>query len=366
MRLHELKTSAERRAVVEKESGAKLDAISRNSLPEDTRIENMVGATQVPLGIAGPVRVNGRDVLLPLATTEGALVASVSRGCRAITESGGCTAIVLKDAMTRAPVFRLPSAKEAVAFTAWVGSHFQEIKAAAEEGSSHLRLQAIRPWIVGRNAFLRFEATTGDAMGMNMLTIGCGKAVDYITAQTGADCVALSGNMCADKKPSALGLIEGRGKSVVVEAVLSAKTIKDVLKTTPERIVDVAYRKNLIGSALAGSHGFNAHAANIVAAMFIALGQDPAHVAEASQCFSLFEREGDGVHASVTMPDLPVGSVGGGTRLPTQREALAVLGAKTAREVAECVAAGVLAGEISLAGALSAGQLAKAHKELGR
>jgi hydroxymethylglutaryl-CoA reductase (NADPH) len=203
-------------------------------------------------------------------------------------------------------------------------------------------------------------------MGMNMLTIGCGRACKFIAESTGADCVALSGNMCIDKKPSALGMIEGRGKSIVVEAVVPKDVIGKTLKTTEDRLVEVGYRKNMVGSAAAGAYGFNAHAANIVAAMFIALGQDPAHIAEAAQGFTLIEREGDGVHISVTLPDLPVGSVGGGTKLPTQREALNIIGADTVDKVAEAVAAGVLAGELSLAAAQASGDLAKAHKELGR
>ncbi len=366
MKLHELADSAARRKAVEDETGTTLVSIGRHCLPEGTKIENLVGATQVPLGVAGPVRVNGRSVLLPLATTEGALVASVNRGCKAITQAGGCTSLIIKDAMTRAPVFALPSAEKAVEFTKWVADNYDAIKAKAEEGSRHLKLQGIRPWVIGRNVFLRFEATTGDAMGMNMLTIGCGRACGYIVEKTGADCVALSGNMCIDKKPSALGLIEGRGKSVIAEIVLPRDVIEKVLKTTPERLVEVGYRKNMLGSAAAGAYGFNAHNANIIAAMFIALGQDPAHVAEASQGFTLIEREGDGVHVSITMPDLPVGSVGGGTKLPTQREALGIMGVDTVGKLAESIAAGVLAGELSLAAAQASGDLAKAHRELGR
>jgi hydroxymethylglutaryl-CoA reductase (NADPH) len=211
-------------------------------------------------------------------------------------------------------------------------------------------------------------------MGMNMVTIASEKVAELIEETTGARLVALSGNLCTDKKPAAINAILGRGKTVVAGVHLDEDLIRDVFKTDSHTMAEVNYRKNLVGSARAVSLGFNAHAANVIAACFIACGQDAAHVVEGSSCLTTAEETGEGLQVAVTLPALQLGTVGGGTGIDTQRECLQLLGVAgggnppgaNARRFAEILAAGVLAGELSLLGALAAGHLARAHKDLGR
>lgn len=339
-------------------------------------IENMIGAVQLPVGVAGPLAVNGEyargDYYVPLATTEGALVASVNRGCSTLTKAGGVTTTVLRDGMTRAPVVRVPSARHAQMVANYIQENFEKVKTVAEHGEPYLTLLKVVPYVVGRNLFLRFVYDTGDAMGMNMVTFGTDKALELLEREFDfIEYVALSGNMCIDKKPSALNFIEGRGKTVVAEATLPRTLVEDKLKTTPEAIVDVSYRKNMLGSAQAGAYGFNAHIANTVAALYIATGQDEAHVVEGSHGFTTCELEGEGLHVAVTLPAIQVGTLGGGTRVETQQECLKLLGVagggkNNSKAFAEIVAATALAGEISLIGALAARHLSRAHQEHGR
>ncbi len=379
----EMATEVRRRAV-EKLTGARLKHLGEYTIDAnramDKNIENMIGAVQIPVGIAGPLRVRGEyadgEYYVPLATTEGALVASVNRGCSAITESGGAHARIVKDAMTRAPVFKLPSARKALEFVEWVREHYDEIKEAAESTTRHGELLGIEEFITGRHVFLRFEFDTKDAMGMNMVTIAVEEAVRWIEEHhPDAKCVSVSGNVCVDKKPSWLNNVMGRGRTVVAEVEVPADVVEEKLKTTPEAMAEVNYRKNLIGSATAGNVGFNAHHANIVAAIFLATGQDEAHVVDGSTGYTTMEVTEDGdLYASVTIPSLNVGTVGGGTGVETQRECLEILGVAgggdppgtNAREFAEVVAAAVLAGELSLIAALAAGHLGRAHRLLGR
>ena len=278
--------------------------------------------------------------------------------------------------MTRAPVFRTSGIDETERFLVWVRENGEKLRQATEATSRHLRLQEVRPQAVGSSVFLRFRFTTGDAMGMNMVTIACDRVVrELIEPATGVQCVALSGNYCVDKKPSAVNFQEGRGKRIYAEAVLDGLTLKRCLKTDAESLVEVQYRKNLMGSIAAGSMGFNAQFANVVAAFFLATGQDPAQVAEAAIGVTCVELRGsDGVFASVYLPDVPLGAVGGGTALDTQKEALSLLGitldpeapGAAALRLAEILGATVLAGELSLLAAFTSGDLASAHERLGR
>ncbi|MDD5616203.1 MAG: hydroxymethylglutaryl-CoA reductase (NADPH) [Candidatus Methanoperedens sp.] len=344
----------------------------------DRNIENMIGAVQVPLGVAGPLRINGDyangEFYIPLATTEGALVASAHRGCSVISSCGGANARIFDDKMTRAPVFMTKDVIGAKRLVEWVKENFARLKEKAEATTRFGKLLSIYPFVAGRSVFLRFSYDTKDAMGMNMVTIATDAAVDLIISENDAELVALSGNMCTDKKPAAINAITGRGKTVSADVVLNREIIREKLKTTPEKMAEVNYRKNLVGSARAGSLGFNAHAANIAAAIFIACGQDAAHVVEASNAMTLMELTEDGLYCSVTLPSLAVGTVGGGTGIGAQHECLSMLGAAGAgdppgansKKLAEIVTAAVLAGEISLIGALAARHLAKAHAELGR
>ncbi|NYZ79240.1 hydroxymethylglutaryl-CoA reductase (NADPH) [Candidatus Micrarchaeota archaeon] len=372
-----------RRKALEELTRTKLDHIGRYSIDlgfaTNRNIDNPIGVTQVPVGVAGPMKVNGENAkgsfYVPLATTEGALVASVNRGMRAITLSGGCNVRILHEGMTRAPLFKVKNLAEAVKFKEWANSNFYKLKELMEE-DKFLKLKEVQPFISGRHIFLRFVCDTSDAMGMNMITIGLEKVIEFIEKENkGVECLALSGNMCTDKKPSAVNFILGRGRSVSADVVIPKKIAKGVLKTAPERMAEVNYGKNFIGSARAGVlGGFNAHVANPIAALYIATGQDPAQIMNSAMAITSVEKEGDGVYFSIFMPSIECGALGGGMNLPTQKEALQVIGCygpgdppgSNARKFAEIACATALAGEISLISALAAGHLAKAHDRLGR
>lgn len=371
-----------RRRYISEITDSNLDKLGEYSIDIENVVkkncENMIGTVQVPVGVAGPLKVKGThaegDFYVPLATTEGALVASVNRGCSAITKAGGAEVVIQRDGMTRAPVFAARNTYHALEIAEWVEDHFDELCDLASTTTSHGSLVCATPYITGTSVFVRLEFSTGDAMGMNMVTIAGEKISDRIAEETGAIPVALSGNMCTDKKPAAINLINGRGKTVIAGVFLSDDMIRDVLKTDSRSLFEVNYRKNLIGSARAGALGFNAHAANIIAAIFIACGQDPAHVVEGSNAITTIDPAEGGVYASVTLPSLQVGTVGGGTGVGTQRECLGMLGCagggdpagSNARKFAEIIASAVLGGEVSLLGALAARHLARAHRELGR
>jgi hydroxymethylglutaryl-CoA reductase (NADPH) len=371
-----------RRAYIERETGIALPAIGAYTIPVDRvakkNCENLIGTVQVPVGVAGPLAVHGEyaegSFLLPLATTEGALVASVNRGCSAITRAGGAEVRLFRDGMTRAPVFAARDVVHARGIVDYVNAHYSEIAAAAESTTSHGKLTGITSSVAGTSVFVRLEFDTKDAMGMNMVTIASAKAAELIASKTGARLIALSGNVCTDKKPAAINMILGRGRTVAAGVQLPDAMIREIFKTDAASIAEVNMRKNLVGSARAGSFGFNAQAANIIAALFIACGQDPAHVVEGSLAITTVDPVPGGLYVSVTLPSLPVGTVGGGTGIATQQECLQLLGVagggdppgSHARKFAEIIAAGVLAGELSLLGALGAQHLARAHQTLGR
>jgi NADP-dependent 3-hydroxy-3-methylglutaryl-CoA reductase len=239
--------------------------------------EIVIGYVPIPLGIVGPITINGEPLYVPLATTEGCLVASTNRGCKAISMSGGCMAVVLKDAITRAPCVRMPSAMRAAAVKRWCCNpdNYLLLEEAFNSTTSFGRLESVDATIAGRNVYLRFNCMSGDAMGMNMVSKGCLKAIDVLEREfPDMVLVAISGNMCTDKKPSAINWILGRGKSIVVEAVIPDRIVKSVLKSSVHDMIETNKQKNHIGSAMAGSiGGFNAHAANIVTGVFLATGQ---------------------------------------------------------------------------------------------
>ncbi|PAN07883.1 hypothetical protein PAHAL_1G370200 [Panicum hallii] len=343
--------------------------------------EMPVGYVQVPVGVAGPLLLDGRQYHVPMATTEGCLVASVNRGCRAIAASGGAVSVLLRDAMSRAPVVKLPSAKRAAELKSFMeaAANFETLASVFNRSSRFGRLQGIRCALAGRNLYIRFACSTGDAMGMNMVSKGVENVLGYLQNDfPDMDLISLSGNYCSDKKPTAVNWIEGRGKSVVCEATIKGGVVQSVLKTTVQTLVELNIIKNLAGSAVAGSlGGFNAHASNIVTALFIATGQDPAQNVESSQCITMLEavNDGDDLHISVTMPSIEVGTIGGGTCLTSQASCLNLLGVRgpnrdspgaNAKLLATIVAGSVLAGELSLLAALAAGQLVKSHMKYNR
>lgn len=367
-----------RREFIEEKYKIQLDNLANYSLDmeeaQKKNIENPIGTIQIPVGLAGPLKINGintqGEFLVPLATSEGALVASVNRGCSAITEAGGANVRISDDKMTRGPVIKAESLIEALKIKEWIENNFKELKKAAEVTTRHGKLLKIDPIVVvGRYLYPRFVFKTGDSMGMNMVTIATENALNLLTHKTGAHVIALSGNLCVDKKPSSLNLIEGRGKTLVAEAVIPREIVENKLKTTTDAIVEVNTSKNLIGSAISGSMGFNAQYANMIGAIFLATGQDEAHIVEGSLGITTAENIDGNLYFSVTLPDVPLATIGGGTRLETARECLEIMdvyGSGKVGKFAEIVAGTVLAGELSLVGALSAGHLARAHKELGR
>ncbi|XP_071733030.1 3-hydroxy-3-methylglutaryl coenzyme A reductase 1-like isoform X2 [Rutidosis leptorrhynchoides] len=274
--------------------------------------EMPIGYVQVPVGIAGPLLLNGCEYIVPMATTEGCLVASTNRGCKAIYASGGANAVLLKDGMTRAPVVRFGSAVRAANLKFFLEDdiNFDTLSVVFNKSSRFARLQSIQCSIAGRNLYIRFTCSTGDAMGMNMVSKGVQNVLDFLQIEfPDMDVIGISGNFCSDKKPAAVNWIEGRGKSVVCESVISDEVVKKVLKTTVPALVELNMLKNLAGSAVAGSlGGFNAHAANIVSAIFIATGQDPAQNIESSHCITMMEAVNGGkdLHVSVTLPSIEV------------------------------------------------------------
>jgi len=343
--------------------------------------EMPVGYVQIPVGIAGPLLLNGTEFMVPMATTEGCLVASTNRGCKAIYASGGATGTLLKDGMTRAPVVRFETAKRAAELKFYLENpgNYETLSVVFNKSSRFAKLQRIQCAIAGKNLYIRFNCSTGDAMGMNMVSKGVQNVLDYLGNDfPDMDVIGISGNFCSDKKPASVNWIEGRGKSVVCEAIIKEEIVTKVLKTNVAALVELNMLKNLTGSAIAGAlGGFNAHASNIVSAVYIATGQDPAQNIESSHCITMMEAVNNGkdLHISVTMPSIEVGTVGGGTQLSSQSACLNLLGVKgaskesagaNARLLATVVAGSVLAGELSLMSAIAAGQLVKSHMKYNR
>nr|CAE00496.2 hydroxymethylglutaryl-CoA reductase [Rhizomucor miehei] len=338
--------------------------------------ENVIGYMPLPLGVAGPLNIDGIPTHIPMATTEGCLVASTARGCKAINAGGGATTIVTADGMTRGPCVEFPNITRAGECKRWIENEGYEVIADAFNATSRFaRLRKLKVTLAGKLVFIRFSTTTGDDMGMNMISKGCEAALSVLAEEfPDMQIISLSGNYCTDKKPAVINWIEGRGKSVVAEAIIPGPIVEKVLKTTVSALVELNTSKNLIGSAMAGAlGGFNAHAANILTAIYLAAGQDPAQNVESSNCITLMKAVNDGkdLHISCTMPShRKIGTVGGGTILPPQQAILDMLGVRgphptnpgdNARRLARIICAAVMAGELSLCAALAAGHLVKAH-----
>ena len=352
---------------------------------QNRNCENFIGAIQVPLGLAGPLTINNPSTALragqqstinnfyiPLATTEGALVASVNRGCKATRLSGGVTTFVENIGATRGPLFRVKNLAQGRNLIEFTKRNFTKLGEIACQNEPFIKLLKIDSQLVGKNVWLRLYFETAEAMGMNMVTVASQRLADFIKQKLALNCLSLSGNYCVDKKASWLNFIQGRGKKVWAEAVIRKAIVKEVLKTSPEKIVQVVLKKSQLGSIISGSLGFNGHFANIVAAIFLATGQDLGHVVEGSLGITEAEVEANGdLYFSIYLPDLMVGTIGGGTGLPTQKEALGILGLDKVEPgdslfMAQIIGAAVLAGELSLTASLAAGQLARAHQRLGR
>lgn len=338
-------------------------------------IENFIGFAQVPVGLVGPLRVNGLhargDFYVPLATSEGALVASHDRGAHLVTAAGGAVCLTTTEQVQRAPAFVFDSVTRAAHFAAWAVDQFEGLQAIVARTSNHGRLLDLQTHIEGNQVYLIFAFHTGDAAGQNMVTFCTAAVCDDLLARTPVPprYWFLESNMSGDKKATALSFLQTRGRNVTAEARIPRALVEDVLHTTPERMADY-WRVSFVGGVRTGSIGVNGHIANGIAALFLACGQDVACVSEASVGVTRLEvtDEGD-LYAAVSLPNLIVGSVGGGTRLPTAQECLRImdcLGDGRASKLAEICAALTLAGELSIVGALCAGDFARAHAAFGR
>ena len=367
----------QRREFAEQKTSTKLEHISHYSVdPAVTagNIENFIGVAQVPMGLIGPLLVDGEhaqgEFYVPMATSEGTLIASYNRGARLLREAGGVKVTVVDDAMQRAPVFIFNDAREARAFGIWVEQNFDQIAAQAETTTRSGKLRNIEQYAAARMRYLRFNFTTGDAAGQNMVGKATFVACEWIMkTYPGIQRYMLSGAMDTDKKHSQINTLHSRGKRVVAEAVIPNALLKSVMGVSAE-VLFKSRQLTQVGSFMAGSSSTGAHAANGVAALFIATGQDAANVAESSSSIVYADIDADGnYYLSITLPSLIVATYGGGTALPTQQECLNMLGCSGAGKVhklAEIVGATVLAGEVSLMSAVVAGDWVTSHDALGR
>jgi hydroxymethylglutaryl-CoA reductase (NADPH) len=338
-------------------------------------VENFIGTAKVPIGLAGPLRVNGLfaqgDYHLPLATTEGALVASYSRGAQLITEAGGCAAAVLNEGVSRAPGFAFDTLREAGQFVVWALARFEDFKREAEATTRHGKLIDMRVTVEGNHAYLSFEFTTGDASGQNMVTFATEAICAYIEAHSPVRprYGFVEANLSGDKKATAQSFTSVRGRKVTAEAVLPADLVAARLHASPAQMVEY-WRMSALGCVLSGTLGVHGHYANGLAALYIACGQDVACVAESAVGVTRFEVTAEeGLYAAVTLPNLIVGTIGGGTGLPSQQACLEIMGLAgpgNAPALAEVCAGLCLAGELSIVGAICAGEFACAHRRLAR
>lgn len=371
------KIIAERQKFIHKTTGHALDHVAKPSFdPELSRgnIENFIGVAQVPIGLAGPLRVNGEhangEFLIPLATTEGTLVASYNRGMKVLNLSGGVTCTVSDDCMQRAPVFIFDSAREARDFRAWVNDHMKEIAREAEATSSVAKLLYIDTYLASKFAFLRFNFSTGDAAGQNMSGRATFAACSWILDQLSSiRRFYLESNFATDKKASQVNVMRTRGKRVTAEATIPRAVLMSELRVEPESLQYHGGVAN-VGTLLSGANNNGLHSANGITAMFIATGQDVANVSEGSAgiIYTELTPEKD-LYLSITIPSLIVATHGGGVGLPTQKECLQMLGCVGKGKVnkfAEIVAGVVLAGEISLAAAISSLEWVSSHEKFGR
>jgi len=364
--------------------GVEIPHLTQRAEPMDPetlhgRIEQFIGMTQIPTGLIGPIRVNGvhahGDYYVPLATTEGTLAASYHRGARLVSRAGGVSAMVTAEQVQRAPGFVLPTLADAAVFAAWAVSHFEQFRDVAATCTSHGKLLDVHAHLEGNHVYLIFSYYTADAAGQNMVTLCTDAICKVLLAQAPVKPTQwfLEANMSGDKKATVLSFMSTRGRHVITETTLPRRLVARGLHTTPEAMAQY-WKMSFVGGAATGSIGVSGHVANGIAALFTACGQDIASVSESSVGITRLEVNGDGdLHCSLTLPNLLVGTVGGGTSMPTARECLRIMrcegsleGKEQSAKFAEICAAVCLAGEISIVGAICAGEFAEAHLRLGR
>jgi len=355
-------------AIADPESLASHELYRRN-------IENFIGTVKIPVGVAGPLRVKGTfaqgDYYIPLATTEAALVASYNRGTRIITAAGGCVAMIVAEGVSRAPGFIFGGVTEAVRFVRWATASSKEIKEAAERTTHHGKLHQMKFTVEGNHVYAQFAFTTADASGQNMVTIATEAICAYIRERSPVrprDCF-VEANFSGDKKATSCAFQSVRGKKVIAEVRIPKKLVNEILHTSPERLSRY-FQVSTLGSVLSGALGNQGHYANGLAALYLACGQDAACVAESAAGVSRFEvDQGGDLYGSVTLPNLMVGTVGGGTGLPSQKACLDIMGLSgpgKAAAFAEVAAGLCLAGELSIAAAICAGEFTQAHEWFAR
>lgn len=362
-------------AFLEKISKADLTAINQFTVnPELTRgnIENIIGFTQIPIGVIGPLLTNGEhakgEFYVPMATLEGALISSYNRGARVISQSGGANVVIMQDTIQRAPFFVFKNINKAKEFIVWFRLNFDRIKEVAARTTAHGKLHSFKSFLIGKNVYVRLEFSSGDAMGMNMITKATNEICNYVAENIEVEKCVIESNMAVDKKPAYINMILGRGKSVSAEIQIPEKLVNRYFMTTPRKIVD-NYRDQMLGNTLAGVNGCTYHFANGLAAIFIACGQDAANVADSCTGITNMEIVDDDLYVSIYLPSLILGTIGGGTSLPAQKSCLDIMGCSGKNKVkkfTEIVAASLLCGEISLAAAITAGDFVEAHEKYGR
>jgi len=367
---------AKRRSWIEEQTGARLEHVGRSSLETETlrgNIENPIGAVQMPLGVAGPLTVRGEHAegifYVPMATTEGALVRSYERGMVAITRAGGAIARVFVDENRVSPVFFFDDVAAAAEFVREVGEHEAGLRAAAEATTRHGRYLRFECLPLGREVIVNFSFSTGDAHGMNMVVKATNAACRYLVEQTSAENFYIFSGYDSEKRTSGSLLRGGKGKKVVAGIELPRSVVRSVLHLEPEQLFHM-WQHTLMGHVQAGALGYNGQYANGLTAIFIACGQDVANVANSALGITQYElTAGGGLYASVTLPSLTVASVGGGTALGTSPECLEMMdcvGPGKALKLAEIVASAILAGELSMGGAIGSGEFVDAHEAYGR
>ena len=365
-----------RRTWVEEQAGFKVPLVGSHDfagLSMQGNIENLIGAAQIPLGIAGPLLIDGTDArgtfYVPMATTEGALVRSYERGMATLTRAGGVKTRIHTDENRVSPVFLFDDIAAAADFAATLDEKLEPIRAEAESSTRHGKLLRLECHPIGRQVIVSLCFSTGDAHGMNMIVQATDRACGWIMANTLARHYHLFGGLESEKRPTALLLLGGKGKKVTAGATISSKLLKMHLHVSPTEMTDL-WHHGVLGNIQAGSVGHGGQLANGIAAIFIACGQDVANVANSAVGITDFEITDKGaLHVSVTMASITVATVGGGTALGTGRECLGMLGCEgtgKARKLAEIVAATLLAGEISFAAAVASGEFVAAHERYGR
>ena len=365
-----------RRAWLEQQTGSRLEQVGSFTISSEAmrgNVENPIGAVQIPLGVAGPLLVRGAHAqgtfYVPLATTEGALVRSYERGMVAITRAGGAEVHVSLDQNRVSPTFLFDGVSAAAAFAAELPRHLETIRSAAESTTRHGRLLGLETFPVGREVIVELTYSTGDAHGMNMIVKATEQACRWIAERFAVRRYYVLSGCSSEKRASGSLLRGGKGKRVVAGVRLPADVVRAVLHLSPGELVDL-WRHTVIGHLQAGVLGYNGHYANGLTALFIACGQDVANVANAAVGITHFELTDEGdLYASVTLPSLTVATVGGGTATATARECLGLLGCTgsgDALRLAEITAALLLAGELSMGGAIGSGEFVEAHESYGR